>query len=133
MKTVFHKNFGKGQLISDDNTHLVINFENLGEKKLLKKFANLLTEEKYQIIQSTPKPQPRPIYQQKRHKLKLMSESSLISVLKGEEDSMQKNYYFDIDEVVNSEIYTDGVDYYSNTKELIGDSWKLAMYFAKEK
>ena len=133
MKTVFHKNFGKGQLISDDNTTLIINFEKVGEKKLLKRFAILVTEEEFRRIQSTPKPQPRPIYQPKRHDLKLMSESSLISVLKGEEDSMQKNYYFDIDEVVNSVIYTDGVDYYSNTKELIGDSWRLAMHFAKEK
>lgn len=133
MKTVFHKNFGKGQLISDDNTNLIINFEKVGEKKLLKRFATFVTEEEYMNIQSKPKPQPKPINQPKRHELRLMSESTLISVLRGEEDFMQRNYYFDIDEVVNSEIYTDGVDYYSNTKELIGDSWKLAMYFAKEK
>ncbi len=133
MKTVFHKKFGKGQLISDDNTNLVINFEDLGEKKLLKRFATLVSEEEFKNIQSTPKPQPQPINKPKRHEIRLMSKSTLISVLKGEEDSMQKNYYFDINEVVNSEIYTDGVDYYSNTKELIGDSWKLAMNFAKEK
>ena len=37
MKTVFHKNFGKGQLVSDDNTNVIINFDKVGEKKLLKK------------------------------------------------------------------------------------------------
>lgn len=132
MKTVFHKNFGKGQLVSDDNTNVIIKFEKVGEKKLLKRFISLITEEEFNKIQSTPKV----VYTPKelvRHELKLMSESTLISVLKNEEDSMPKNYYFDIDEVVNSAIYTDGVDYYSNTKELIGDSWKLAMHFAQEK
>lgn len=131
MKTVFHKNFGKGKLVSDDNTNVIINFDKVGEKKLLKKFLTLVTEEEFNKIQSTTKVEyvaKQPI----RHELRLMSESTLISVLKNEEDSMPKNYYFDIDEVVNSQIYTDGVDYYSNTEELIGDSWKLAMHFAQE-
>lgn len=132
MKTVFHQNFGKGQLVSDDNTNVVIKFDKAGEKKLLKKFVKLVTEEEFNKIQATPKvvyvPQ-QPI----RHELRLMSESALISVLKNEEESMPRNYYFDIDEVVNSAIYTDGADYYSKSKELIGDSWKLAMHFAQEK
>ena len=132
MNTVFHKNFGKGKLVPDDNTNVIINFDKVGEKKLLKKFLTLVTGEEFNKIQSTPKVVYVP-KQPIRHELRLMSESTLISVLKNEEDSMHKNYYFDIDEVVNSEIYTDGVDYYNNTKELIGDSWKLAMHFAQEK
>ena len=132
MKTVFHTKFGKGQLVSDDNTNVVINFEKVGEKKLVKTFLNLISEEQYNRVISTPKVVSVPRHNV-RHELRLMSASLLISTLKKEEDFMQKNYYFDINEVVNSVIYTDGVDYYSNTKELIGDSWKLAMHFAQEK
>lgn len=130
MTTLFHKNFGKGQLISDDNVNVVIDFDKVGEKKILKKFLTLITEEEFNKIQSKTKV----VYQAKqpiRHELKLMTSSSLISVLKNEEDKMPKNMYFDLSEVCNSAIYTDGFDYYSNTKELIGDSWKLAMFFAK--
>lgn len=130
MATVYHKNFGKGQLVSEDSIAYVINFEAAGEKKLNKRFTQLLTAEQYAAAQLAPKIS-NAIKQPSRHELKLMTSSLLVDVLKGQEDMMQKNYYFDIDEVVNSEIYTDGVDYYSNTKELIGHSWKLAMHFAK--
>ena len=129
MEAVFHKSFGKGQLVSDDNTNVVINFESIGEKKILKKFLSLITEDQYNALQSAPK--AAPIKQPIRHDLRLMSSSLLVDVLKAEEDKMQRNYYFDLSEVVNSEIYTDGVDYYNRHKQLIGNSWKLAMHFAK--
>lgn len=129
-KKVYHDRFGKGIVLADDNTTVIINFENAGVKKLLKKFLTLLSEHEYRTIAENPSIKYVPKTQD-RHELRIVTQSTLISILKQEEDSMQKNFYFDIDDVVNSEIYTDGVDYYVNTKELIGDSWKLAMHFAR--
>lgn len=126
METLFHKNFGKGQKVSEDATFIIVNFENYGEKKLNKKFATFCKEEEVNKDgYTTPK------IEIKRHSLEIASDSLLISVLKKEESSMQRNMYFDTDQVVNTTIYTDGVDFYNSNKELIGDSWKLAMYFAK--
>lgn len=130
MTTVFHKNFGKGQLVSEDSIAYVINFETAGEKKLNKRFTQLLTAEQYTAVQSNPKISDV-IKQPSRHELKLMTSSLLVDVLRSQEDMMQRNYYFDVDDVVNSEIYTDGVDYYNASKELIGCAWRLAMNFAK--
>jgi hypothetical protein len=128
METLFHKNFGKGQKVSEDATFITVNFESCGEKKLNKKFATFCKEEEVKKVgYTTPK------IEIKRHALELASDILLISVLKKEESSMQRNMYFNSDEVVNTTIYTDGVDFYNSNKELIGDSWKLAMYFAKTK
>ncbi|MBF0651254.1 hypothetical protein IR083_20765 [Dysgonomonas sp. GY75] len=38
---VRHYNFGEGKVISHDDTYIVVFFEKVGEKKLLKKFAKL--------------------------------------------------------------------------------------------
>jgi len=128
METLFHKNFGKGQKVSEDSTFITINFESCGEKKLNKKFVKFCKEEEVSQVKYTS-----PKIEIKRHALELASVSLLISVLKKEESSMQRNMYFDTDQVVNTTIYTDGIDFYNSNKELIGDSWKLAMYFAKTK